>query len=478
MSISTLFDTQSTLVGPGDLISGSQANDPVREADPEKEYVAFPSEKAHLGVEPFSSYGAFFRRQQLHVLRSMPLAPAIGSSLSALCAGTLSGGFVLTPAVRDKAPTEDDADAEEAQRAVEECLHSAFRLEQPLEVWAWEMLHSAFVEGHKLSETVMEVLGEGPYAGTYGLKALKTKPRWSYRFRVDGAMNVEAIDCYTVRDKWESIDPSHFAWLTWDIRDGDPRGRSILDSVFHAFNLLMQLWPEFYQGNIKFGSPSLFITTSVLAKQMVPPRDAQGQEIPGKKPVTAEFAAAKMGDRMKGGATVAMPQGSTATVIESQRDGLGMNNAIALLEAQIVKAILLQVRATMESKHGSRADSETGQDVLGTLLRFVRTLTCQPARKVFHSLLAANHGEAYACRFTPHVGLGRIEPQDFVAFATAIGVLYQAGYLTETQLPEMDAFLNIPQRRQGEERVGPQKDVAAMKPAEPAPAPEPKGAPR
>lgn len=109
-----------------------------------------------------------------------------------------------------------------------------------------------------------------------------------------------------------------------------------------------------------------------------------------------------------------------------------MNNAIALSEAQMVRAILLQVRATMESKHGSRADSETGQDVKVPCSGSSAPGSASPPARL-PLALAANHGREYADRFTPHVGLGRIEPQDFVAFATAISVLYQAGYFTEEQ---------------------------------------------
>lgn len=467
-----LLDNFSTLVGP-DLATDGRSSPAPAPADPEKEYVAAYGPRATLEVEPFGNYSPLCRRQPLHVLRAMTMAPVIGSSLSALCAGTLSGGFVVTPAIRDKAPADDDADAAEAERAVEECLHSAFRLERPLEVWAWETLHAALSEGHKLSEVVMEPIAEGPFAGSYGLKALKTKPRWSCRFRVDAAMNVVAVSCWTVDGKWEDLDPDHFAWLTWDMRDGDPRGNPVLDACFHAFNMLMQLWPEFFVGNRKFGTPSLFITTSPHSAKMVPPRDPKtGQPIPGAAPVTAETAAARTGESLKNGATVAMPPDSTAKVIESTRDGVGMNNAIGVLEAQIVRAILLQVRATMESKHGSRADSETGQDVLGTLLRHIRNCLCQPVRKVFHGLLEANHGRDYADRFTPHVGLGRIEPQDFVAYATAIAVLWQAGYFVEEQLGELDAAMNLAQRRSGQKRVGPAIDAAAMKP-DPANAPTP-----
>lgn len=463
--MSLAYGTYSSMVGPLDLVDAT--NDPgPAPALPEKEYVGVFGGRTLISEVPFGDFGHLFRRQPLHVLRVMQLVPIISSSLNAIKAGTLSGGFVVTPAVRDKAPKEDDADAAEAQRAVEECLASAFRMEQPLEVSAWELM-DGMAEGHKLAEVVYEAIESGPYAGSYGLKAIKAKPRWSYRFAVDKAMNVVGVDCYTVDGEWARLDPDKFAWLTWDGKDGDPRGHSALDGVYHAFTMLMSLWPEFLKGNKKFGTPSKFGTTSPMSARMVPPRDKNGQEIVGGKPVPAEYGMARSLDAMENGASIAGPPGADVKILESQRDGVGMNNAIAICEAQVARSLLLQVRATMESKHGSKADSETGQDVLGTLLRYVRTLVCQPIRCVFHHLLEVNHGEEYADRFTPHVGLGRIEPQDFVAFATAIAVLFQSGYFTEDQIPEMDALMNLPQRRAGQPRVGPQKDAAASPDASP-----------
>ena len=54
-------------------------------------------------------------------------------------------------------------------------------------------------------------------------------------------------------------------------------------------------------------------------------------------------------------------------MIESTRDGPATEKALERCDRDITRGILLQVRATMESRFGSKADSQTGQDILGSL---------------------------------------------------------------------------------------------------------------
>lgn len=459
----TPYTDHSPLAVDADALTGGVGTE-VTPTRPDKEYVVVDAALSPLEEVPYDSYARLHRRQPLRVLRAMMHCPPIRSSLLALKSMILSGGFQLTPAIAPSDDEQPDPDEELSLRILEECKRAATRMEVPLEVWAWEML-DAMAERNKLSEVVLAPYSRsaGPDAGRFGIRALKVKPRWSYRYRVDLAMNVVAIDCYTVDREWASLDPDHFAWLSWDARDSDPRGGdSLLDAAYHAFNLLMQLWPEFALGNRKWGSPSLFLTTSPHAKPMVPPRDDAGREIPGGRPVTAERAMARDGDKMKGGATLAAPPGATATVIESTRDGKGIIDAIQLLEAQTIVCVLLQTRMTREAQHGSKADSETGSDVAVNFVQFGRQWLCQAPRKAFRAMVRANYDDDVAARLTPHVSLGRIDPRNFAAIAQAVGLLYQSGYFTEPQMLWLDTYLGLPQRRPGDSRIGPQRDNAAV----------------
>jgi hypothetical protein len=134
---------------------------------------------------------------------------------------------------------------------------------------------------------------------------------------------------------------------------------------------------------------------------------------------------------------------------------------------QIVLALLGQTRMTLEAQHGSRADSETGQDVGGNIIRLLRIWLERFVRELLILQNTWNYGEDMARRLSPLVDLGGAEHQDFAKNAAGVGVLFQAGVLTRGQLPATDTFLGLPQRQPDDLRVGPQ----GIMPDTPAPDP-------
>lgn len=444
---------------------------PVTRPDPAGEIVAVPLLDSVLGEVGFDLYGRFHRRQRLHVLRAMMTTPPGQSSAYALKSTALSGGFQFTPALRPSDDEEPDPDVELSKTILEQCKRAADALETPLEVWAWEMLDGIF-ERVKLAEIVMDPVLEGPDAGLYGLKSFKVKPRWSWRFDVDAAMNVVAIRAWTVDNEWVKLDPRHFVWLAWDARDGDPRGNTVLDAAFHAFNMLCQLWPEALQGWKQFAFPNILLTNGPNDRKDVPIRDASGNYTG--KTESAETRLARQGAMMKSGAVIAGTHGTEGKVLESVRDGAMMEAAIQFLQAEIIVCVLLQTRSIREAEFGSKADAENGTGVVGTFAQVVRQWLCAAVRKPFMAMVEANHDAAIARRLTPKVTLGKIDPRQFAAIAQSFGVLYQSGYFTARQLLWLDEFLGLPIRDDDDERVGPQKDTAGAPPADAPPSSDPK----
>jgi hypothetical protein len=322
-----------------------------------------------------------------------------------------------------------------------------------------EMALEALTKRHKLAEPILELATDGPDKGKRRLARVKTKPHWAYAFEVDRAMNVTAIKTTDASGRQRRLDPEHFVWLTWDSKDGNPVGTSALDAAHHAWSLLVKLWPEAFKGWRMFGTPS------VVGKKANSEKVVQREE--GQKPIKAKDAMAAGLVRWQNGSVMVVGQDDEVDVVESARDGATINAAIALLEGQIIRSILLQIRATVEARHGSRADSETGQDILGTLVRYIRSWLCSMWRQVLWILVEANYGEDVADRLTPEVSLGKIEPHDFAAFAGAVALLHQSGFFTEAQLPSIDAMLDLPPRKPGDPRVRPQKDKAGSDTAAP-----------
>lgn len=431
---------------------------PPAKTDPAVEYIAVDRLSAELEEWGFDRYCHFHRKQPLPILRAMSRTPPVQASASVLFSTVLSGGAQIVSAVRPSDDSKPDPDQELALQLVEECKRATARLDTPLETSMWEALN-AILERVKLWEHPLIPVVGGVDAGNYTLAGFKFKPRWSWRFRVDRAMNVVGIDCWTVNRKWETLDPDHFGWFAWNGVDSDPRGDSVLDAAYPAFQMLTQLWPEALVGWKQFGTPSIFYTTGESAMRDVPVRDSTGT--PTGKTISAEKSMANMliYSQKNGSQLVAMP-GATAKVLESSRSGDTISSAISILEAQMIICVLLQTRATTEAKFGSRADAENGTGVVGTFAQSIRSALCASFRKPYRMMIEANHGPDIAARLTPLVTLGKIDARNFAAIVQAIGVLFQSGYFTEAQLMWVDEFCGLPIRRHDEERVGPQKDNA------------------
>jgi phage gp29-like protein len=153
------------------------------------------------------------------------------------------------------------------------------------------------------------------------------------------------------------------------------------------------------------------------------------------------------------GTAAAFPYGTLLKVLESSGEGQPFHNAFTWCDQQITTAVLHQTRATMEAQHGSRADSETGQDILGTIQR--------QAKRAVATMIKRDDGPDVARALTPKVSLGSVEQHDFAAYATAIAALAKSGYLDASQYAGIDEKLNLPPRAEAAD-AGPATDPAVI----------------
>ena len=447
------------------------------EADPTEEYLAgSPAATADEYRTLADDVNTLVGELSYAVQRAMLRDPTAKSSFDTLIYGVLSGGVKLTPAVKAKPASgpgdpeaEPDPDAELAEEICGFCQRSTDRLDEHILLFLAEMMR-AMVHRHKVAERVLEYATTGPDAGRLILCRLPRKPRWAYRFRVDYQNHLEYLRCATVentdagpRFTWVDIPAEKLVIATWSPEDGDPRGNSILDSIYETWVLKRRLIPNWYKGLKQFGSPSLFGTTHEGAED-IPARNPETGEVltgsDGKPlpPLSPQVAMKKgLQKFFESGSIMVGPWGSNIKVIESTRDGAATEKVLERCDRDITRGILLQVRATMESRFGSKADSQTGQDILGVFVRFIRLWLCAMLdASVYHPLVEANWGDEVADRLSPNVSLGEVEHQDFAKAAAAIAALFQSSYFTEGQLAETDARLGLPIREAGAVRVGPQ----------------------
>jgi hypothetical protein len=250
-----------------------------------------------------------------------------------------------------------------------------------------------------------------------------------------------------------------FAVLSFRPENGDPRGTTILRPAYGPWFDKQQAIQDFLKYLAQFASPSIYATASENdTKNGINVQNNDGT-------LTNTPAVSVLLDTLlafQNGTAAAFPYGTLLKVLESSGEGQPFHNAFTWCDQQITTAVLHQTRATMEAQHGSRADSETGQDILGTIQRQAkRAVATMIKRDVLTPLVSYNYGPDVARALTPKVSLGSVEQHDFAAYATAIAALAKSGYLDASQYAGIDEKLNLPPRAEAAD-AGPATDPAVI----------------
>lgn len=360
--------------------------------------------------------------------------PVVSASINVLKAGVLEDGCTLAPAVTDEAADGYD----QAQEINAFCSDVLENLPVPLIDVLYNML-DALVYGNKVAELTYRQDG-----AVLVLASIKVKPRKATAFVVDQFYNVLGLvgrapgsaGSLVVTDKQDTtlLPLDKFAVLTFRPRDNDPRGTSILRPAYNGWWLKQQAWVEFMKYLVQFASASVWATTAQGARKN-PGDTASPQE---------ELLTQLM--NFRNGAAVAVPFGTQLNLLQSTGEGRAFHAAFDLFNREMVTGILHQTRATMEAEHGSRADSETGQDVLDTLVRQIKkSVQRMVQRDILTPLVRYNYGDA-AAALTPLLSLGTVEEQDRSAMWTALAALMGSGFIDASQLPGLDIMAGLPQR--------------------------------
>lgn len=381
--------------------------------------------------------------------------PCLAASLNILKAAILEEGATLSPAVDDK-----DADGYDQAKAfvvAQELMLDD--LDVALDVALWDLLHALAV-GNRVAEQVY--VDDQTYTGRrqLTLRALKVKPRRATAFVVDPYLNILGLlgqvpgqtgvqtgNVIATGNVPNLLPRTKFAVLSFRPRDNDPRGSSILRPAYNAWWLKMQTWQEYLRYLAQFATPSVVGKTpeSATPATLV---DETGAPIIGSNglpiQVTPEESMLEQLVQIKNGAALALPHGSEVDPLWMQGDGKVFLEAFGLYDRQMTTAVLHQTRATMEAEHGSRADSETGQGILDTMIRQAKRAVCRMLRRdALRQHIVLNYGPKFA-PLTPKVSLGEVERQDLTPLITALG---RVGYQVDSsQFPAIDTLVNLPPR--------------------------------
>lgn len=341
-----------------------------------------------------------------------------------------------------------DPDYLEAVEIRDMCMRQLDRTQTATKTWMFQLLSGALVGGHKLAEIKREIGIEGDDKDKECLADVKVKPRWSWRFVVDSFMNQDGVLAFNAETmQYIVLGEEAYCVLTWQPQDNDPRGHSQLRSVYKAWNIKQALWPEYWQFLYHFSSPWVIGKTGPDEVDTADLDPQTGESSTTGPLISPERRMASTLARMRNSAYAVLAPGSELTIEWPEGDGETFLKAIDFLDRQIAFGILYTIRATMESKFGSRADSGTAQDQVGLLVRYGSDLLeTMVEDDILHPLVEARYGKEKADRLTPKVKVGKTEHQDFASYVHAIANLMTSGYLTESQLPEVDALVGLPIR--------------------------------
>ena len=320
------------------------------------------------------------------------------------------------------------------------------QLEDSIYLVLEEMLDS-IAQGNSVAEQNYELKD-----GSILLGSLRVKDRSNYAFVVDefnrhiGFLYREPGSANQIHSRQLSSDEAlkilpreKFFALSYSRRGGDPRGTSILRPAYNAWYLKQAIWPEYLKYISQFANPSLIGKVAENAKAE---KNDAGEMLPA-----TEALVSALENLFQGGTVVGLPHGTEVDPIEVQGDGEAFVTGIDMLNREMVLAILGNVRATLESKHGSRADSETAKDILdNSVLAIVRWLELEIRSQIVRPLVVYNFGQLEADQFCPIVNIASTPNEDLPKVWDSLSRLFASGYIHSSQLPELDSKYGLPER--------------------------------
>lgn len=405
--------------------------------------------------------------------------PQVAGCIAVWKASIIEDGATLSPAT--PADPEDSGAVDAAKALADAATTMLEELDTPLDDVLWNLLDAA-PYGSKVGELLWALEDTGGDL-RLNLRAIKPKPRRRTSFVVDQYMNV--VGLLAARpgqpipqlggagifpgSPGDLIPRDKFVVLSFRPVDNDPRGTSLLRGAYDPWFRKRQILPEYVKYLGQFAGPGLIGVTSPDA-ELDPAEDDLGNPT-GAVALTQEEALAQLLSGYKNATAIAVPAGTTITVVQSQGEGKAFLNALQHCDQQIVVSILTQTLATMDSEHQARAAAQVHQDVLETLIRQAKKAVVRLLHRVLRLWVSYNWGPAFL-PLVPRVTLGSTEKRQQPALISAMAQWFAAGGLAQDQLPAIDDLLGLPRR---DPSLMPPIDPATGLPVDPnaAPAPAP-----
>jgi hypothetical protein len=369
----------------------------------------------------------------------------VKGSLLTIVESVFCDGVQVAPALQadldELGQPRDPAQARDAERAREIADYVAAALDacdDDPAVWGAEHLFTALAYRSSLAEIVLDTFPTGsPFAGKECLLRLKVKPRPCWLLAIDRHDNVQYIIARTADGSTRLLPRDRFAFLAWLPRHDQPFGTYLLDSAFAPWEFKQRLYPKYFDYIDQFATPGIKATTPPGAQSR--PHPQTGKLVSPQEDLATNLQA------FRSNRIVVSPAGTEVDPFSVPGEGAAHLSAFDWCDRAIVHALLQQTRATLEAQYGSRADSQTAQDVTGLVVRMAKlAFASMFARDIVYPLVARNFSTADADRFPTRVMLGDTEHQDLPQTLNAFAAAFASGMFVPQDLPYLLKFLGLP----------------------------------
>jgi hypothetical protein len=214
--------------------------------------------------------------------------------------------------------------------------------------------------------------------------------------------------------------------------------------------LKQQTWVNYLKYLLQYATPSIIAILDDLAKDGMQTdalgnvqRGANGQPVL----MSAEMLVTEKLAQFANSSALALRYVKQFQILQASGAGEPYLNAIDLYNREMTQAIIMAPRALMEAQHGSKADSDSGKDVLDTFTCYVQRLVeAAFYRDVIYPVCVIQFGQAAADAYAPMMMLSADNQRDTVEYGNMIANLSRAGYLHSSQYEGIDAQIGLPER--------------------------------
>lgn len=375
-------------------------------------------------------------------------------ALNQLVAKILEDGVTIAPAHEE--PSELDAKPEEKakferseknaaiiRRAFKDLSFTGF----PFMVVLADMVRGACSHGHKFAEPVYAVRKYGPDKGKLLIDRLKVKPRKNYRFVTDEFQNFIGVMAVvpganlllrqgllpSVQGVTNIVARERCFVLSFDIKDNDPRGCSLIRAAYDPWKRKQYFKPAEVKFIDQFGGGLISVVLGEDTPSSIAVTKADGST----EVVTTYEGVGRIAKNMSSGGYGIFPQGVDFNVHVPDADGQAFDGAYDRANKEIVMAILTSSRILLESKRNSQADAGGAENLLDSIVTYFRGVLCEAIQtSLVYPMILWNEGDEDAREYLPRVVMAKTAKPDFAANAGAVAKLYSSGALTDEMLPD------------------------------------------